>query len=196
MSISLNKILVFDRKNIPEKYLKESLALKVEQKALFKDFKVKYMKFLTRGDCEKNPDFKQIIPYIIVNFRDKIALYQRNGSENRLHDKYSIGVGGHVELRDYIPNALEATVENAIYRELEEEFADFNFYDTQLHFLGVINEEITEVGVTHIGFVYMINTLKQFKPGSELKNLDWLTLDQINVKDLELWSRLALELIN
>lgn len=188
--------MVFDRKNIPEKYLKERLALKVEQNQLIKDFKAKYMKFLTRGDCEKNRDFKQIIPYIIVNFGGKIAIYQRNGSENRLHYKYSIGVGGHVEERDYVPNDLRATVENAIHRELEEEFADFNFHETKLHFLGVINEEIKEVGFTHIGFVYMLNTLKQFKPDSELKNLDWLTLNQIYVKDLELWSRLALELIN
>jgi predicted NUDIX family phosphoesterase len=112
-----------------------------------------------------------------------------------LHRKYSVGIGGHVEKQDYIYQALIPTIHNAIYRELSEEFLDFNFYETELAFLGVINEELTEVGHTHIGFVYLLNTAKQFAPGKELDNLEWLDIADIYEKDLELWSKLALELM-
>lgn len=188
--------MVFKRENIPLTYLQKRLTLVVDSEQLLKDLDAKNIRFLSREDCETNPDYKQIIPYAIVSHGGKIACYLRSGSETRLHDKYSVGVGGHVEMQDYVPFDLKTTVKNALYRELCEEFADFDSGIESLHFLGVINEEITEVGHTHLGFVYLIHSKEKFNPNKELKNLQWLTPDDVKSKDLELWSKLALELIN
>ncbi|UOD33971.1 hypothetical protein DSN97_07290 [Deferribacteraceae bacterium V6Fe1] len=195
MKNSLNDILVFKRKDIKKKYLKEKTVINITEKQLIKDFKPESINFIERDKCENNVEYKQIIPYLLVTYLNKMACYQRNGSENRLHGKYSVGIGGHVEKQDYVYQALIPTIHNAIYRELSEEFLDFNFYETELAFLGVINEELTDVGHTHIGFVYLLNTAKQFAPGKELDNLEWLDIADIYEKDLELWSKLALELM-
>lgn len=191
----LNDILVFKRKDIKKMYLKEKTVIKISEQQLIKDFKSESINFFVRDKCEKNTEYKQIIPYVLVTHHNKMACYQRNGSENRLRGKYSVGIGGHVEKQDYVSYSLIQTIYNSIYRELSEEFLDFNFYETGLDFLGVINEELTDVGHTHIGFVYLLNTAKQFAPGKELENLEWLDIADIYEKDLELWSKLALELM-
>ncbi|MDK2792954.1 MAG: hypothetical protein PWQ25_1817 [Deferribacteres bacterium] len=196
MKRSLNDVLVFKKKNIKKKYLQDHTIVSIKEKKLLKDFKIEHIEFVSRDICEKNTDYKQIIPYVIVKHLDKIACYQRKGSEKRLHGKYSIGIGGHVELQDYIFEVLEPTIKNAVYRELSEEFLDFDFYKTEISFLGLINEEITDVGLTHLGFVYLLNTTRAFLPGKELEGLEWLDMFEIYKKDLELWSKMALELIH
>src|SRR2546422_4245046 len=55
-----------------------------------------YGVFRPRAGVEEDPSFKQIIPYLLVRHRGRLFLVQRSteGGETRLHDKYSIGVGG------------------------------------------------------------------------------------------------------
>src|SRR2546428_14013134 len=57
-----------------------------------------YGVFRPRASMEEDPSFKQIIPYVIVRHRGRLFLVQRSteGGETRLHGKYSIGVGGHI----------------------------------------------------------------------------------------------------
>ena len=54
--------------------------------------------FLPRKNVETNPDYKQLIPYIIITFEDKILHYVRGkgGGEGRLKSLGSIGIGGHI----------------------------------------------------------------------------------------------------
>jgi predicted NUDIX family phosphoesterase len=69
----------------------------------------------------------------------------RAGGDARLHDLYSIGVGGHMNPGDEsIPLCLE--------REWGEELAaDFV---PELEFLGLLNDDEVEVGRHHLGVVY------------------------------------------
>lgn len=56
-----------------------------------------------RDWCETDPTLLQILPYVILKTdANKVFMYQRGkgGNENRLHDKWSIGVGGHI---DHLP---------------------------------------------------------------------------------------------
>ena len=77
--------------------------------------------FLERPTAEKDPMFKQIIPYVLIEHRGRILAYQRTakGNESRLHNKYSIGFGGHINDTDLQPQS------NILYtgmlRELNEE---------------------------------------------------------------------------
>src|SRR3990167_10477647 len=59
-------------------------------------------KFMKRGDAEENPNWKQIIPYMFFENDNKIFLMQRKGdhTDSRLANKYSLGVGGHINKED------------------------------------------------------------------------------------------------
>lgn len=67
-----------------------------------------------RPECEKDYNFIQMIPYIILrDFHPETGAvtyltYKRGkkGAENKLHDKYSVGVGGHISVNRYVDPAL------------------------------------------------------------------------------------------
>src|SRR5216117_4200361 len=54
--------------------------------------------FIPRPDAEKDPAYKQIIPYALIAFENTILHYVRGkkAGEQRLIAKGSIGIGGHM----------------------------------------------------------------------------------------------------
>src|SRR4051794_16485928 len=54
--------------------------------------------FRPRSEVETDPSFKQLIPYVVLRYGDKVFHYCRGGSgtETRLHAKRSVGIGGHI----------------------------------------------------------------------------------------------------
>ena len=103
--------------------------------------------FYPRPAAEADTTIKQLIPYLILRDADRIFLMKRTraGGDARLHDLYSIGVGGHMNPGDEsIPLCLE--------REWGEELvADFV---PEFEFLGLLNDDEVEVGRHHLGVVY------------------------------------------
>ena len=61
--------------------------------------------WMKRGLAEKNPDYKQPIAYCIIINQElkKIFVYQRstNAGEERLHNLFTIGIGGHIDTPDF-----------------------------------------------------------------------------------------------
>jgi len=55
-----------------------------------------------RAAMEVDPSFKQIIPYLVLRDAERYFLMRRTkaGGDARLHDRWSIGVGGHVDPGD------------------------------------------------------------------------------------------------
>src|SRR5260370_38872120 len=55
--------------------------------------------FLPRAQAEKDPSHKQIIPYALLTYGDKVLHYVRGkrAGEQRLVAKGSIGIGGRVK---------------------------------------------------------------------------------------------------
>ena len=55
-------------------------------------------RFEPRAAMERDPSFKQIIPYLVLRDGPRYFLMQRTnaGGDVRLHGRYSIGVGGHL----------------------------------------------------------------------------------------------------
>jgi predicted NUDIX family phosphoesterase len=55
-----------------------------------------------RPQVELDPAFKQIIPYLVLRDRERYFLMRRTraGADQRLHDRWSIGVGGHLNPED------------------------------------------------------------------------------------------------
>ena len=112
-----------------------------------------------RGDMEQDPTFKQLIPYVIFRHRDpqgQVSLFQytrgTGQGEQRLHRKRSIGIGGHISSDD--AEHRDAYAEG-MRRELAEEVAiDAEYSDACV---GLINDDLTEVGKVHLGVVHIFD---------------------------------------
>ena len=105
--------------------------------------------FIDRDVAERSPQYKQIIPYVVVRCADDYFVLQRTAkqTESRLHHKISLGIGGHVNPGHTLLEGLE--------KELGEEVdVDTDF---TLDFKGMLNDDSTEVGTVHLGAVYVLD---------------------------------------
>ena len=104
--------------------------------------------FVVRGDAEVEPKWRQIIPYVVVMHGDDVFTLRRlrKQTETRLHDKISIGMGGHINPGHDVLAGLQ--------KELDEEVTIDGAYE--LEFAGILNDESTEVSRVHLGAVYVL----------------------------------------
>ena len=109
--------------------------------------------YMARSECEPDPEYKQIIPYVIMISNGQVFRYTRGkaGSEERLRSLYSVGVGGHISLDD--ESMFEDTYEAGMARELEEEVEIASPYEASI--AGVLNDDSNEVGSVHFGIVHL-----------------------------------------
>lgn len=138
---------LFDGKPIPHGFNSDDLKGLVERIN-------KHAYFIDRSKAENNSQLKQIIPYIIVMHKDKIYTVHRltKQTEKRLHNKYSIGVGGHINPVD--KGEIFGILEKGLERELHEELCVNCDYKHEL--IGYINYDTDDVGKVHFGMVYRL----------------------------------------
>jgi predicted NUDIX family phosphoesterase len=105
--------------------------------------------FIDRATAERSPEFKQIIPYVLLRHGDSWFLLQRTPkqTEVRLHHKLSLGIGGHI-------NPDTPDLIDGLQKELEEEVNVEGDYE--LTFAGILNDDTTEVGRVHLGVVFIL----------------------------------------
>lgn len=190
-------IAVIHRKHLPPEILKEKVILLAKDIDIYKILQINKIEFMERMAAERMFEYKQIIPYTIIqNNKNEILIYQRSGSEKRLNQMWSVGWGGHVLMDDFSkPSSIEDNILSGAYRELNEEIK--NFRSEKLKFLGIINEEYTEVGKTHIGLVFFtITDLENIILSSEAKNSKFISLNEINNFKMEMWSQMTIEMLN
>ena len=151
------------------------------------------IEWVSRETAETDFARKQIIPYCLADDgTGHFACYPRKGSEGRLHGLWSLGIGGHVNPTDCLGDGeFEGICRRGLLRELSEEFMDFDPAGCLLEFLGLINEERTDVGKVHLGLVYRAVLRGRPAPGEELGGLVWLDTKAFAEYEMELWSRLA-----
>lgn len=193
------KVLCIKRELLPGPWVQKKSVINIDKNQFFQTCDQAGFAFKPRAIAETDPSFKQIIPYIILQTADRklTAAYLRNGSEQRLHDLWSVGIGGHINPGDCRPpSSFEQVLIAGMTRELDEELVKRP--DNELpHFCGIINEEETPVGSVHLGAVFTLKTCDPdcFMPGPELTDFTWKRTKTLAQLNLELWSRLALELI-
>ncbi|MCP3871679.1 MAG: phosphoesterase [Desulfobacteraceae bacterium] len=198
---NIETVLCIKRELLPESWVQQKSIIPMALDSFIKNCSAAGFAFVNRPDAEKNPAYQQIIPYIILQTRDfeNTAIYNRQGSEKRLHDLWSIGIGGHINPIDMetINDSFYQILISGMNRELDEEL-DQMPNNALPEFIGVINEDITDVGKVHLGAVFRIltNTPEKFSPGSELYQFGWKKTKNLEQLNLELWSKLALELIS
>ena len=158
-------------------------------------------KYIDREIAEQSPEFKQVIPYIVMKHKDKFLVYKRTkkGGEGRLHEKHSIGIGGHINPIDGDREAIQ----NAIAREITEEvdFPDITTDQFSLNPIALMYDDSNDVGKVHFGFVWLIefaDSVTELPTPAEdaVANFDWLPKTKIKkVTNLENWSKLVLQIL-
>lgn len=104
---------------------------------------------------EDDPEQQQVIPYCIVRHPEDdtylITRRLRRSSERRLHNLYSLGVGGHVNPGD--GERLDPVV-GGLMREWAEEIICPAPATARL--VAALNDDATPVARVHLGLVFLI----------------------------------------
>ena len=202
MFVTKNETVLCIKKNLlPGPWVQQKSVVPLGLDLFIKNCSAAGFEFINRADAENDTSCKQIIPYIVLQTADfkKTAIYNRQGSEQRLHDLWSVGIGGHInpiDMETQNDSFLQILI-TGMERELNEEL-DQRPKEDHPNFMGVISEDVTDVGKVHLGAVFRIltNAPEKFVPGSELFQFAWEKTKNLDPLNLELWSKLALRLIS
>lgn len=148
--------------------------------------------FEWRSTMEQDPTYKQVIPYLIFNYQNNFFIMQRrsNATEERLKNKFSLGIGGHVRETDM----TGSTIFDWAAREFHEEVSYNGTLDIQP--LGILNDDSNSVGQVHIGFVLLCHGASpEISIKSEHKQGILIPFNQLNdfFDQMEPWSQIVFE---
>ncbi len=147
-------------------------------------------RFVPRPLAEDDPTHKQVIPYLVLRDGARWFLMRRTraGGDARLHDRWSIGVGGHL-------NPGDGDVLGGLRREWAEEFVA-DFVPVFVPF-GLLNDDTTAVGSVHVGVVYLADAAGRevaIRETDKLSGAFATTAAVAAVRDqMETWSQLAFD---
>ena len=149
-------------------------------------------RYESREAMERDPSFKQVIPYLVLRDGPRYFLMQRTtaGGDARLHGRYSIGVGGHLNPGD---GGLLGGLEREWHEELVADFVP------PFRLIALLNDDTTEVGAVHLGAVYVAEAEGRPVAIRETDKLTGAFADPAEVAAvtdrMETWSRLVYELL-
>lgn len=186
--MSHEKVLVVPRSVVPG--AAGWYGIRLDGVDAFLDIVAREGRFLARDVVEVDPAFKQVIPYLVLRDGGRFFLMRRTraGGDERLHDRWSIGVGGHL-------NPGDADVFGGLRREWREELdADF---EPDFQPVALLNDDTTEVGAVHIGIVVVADAAGRPVRVRETDKLDGSFAEPGEVRAvadrLETWSALVFE---
>jgi predicted NUDIX family phosphoesterase len=151
------------------------------------------MLFMPRSEAERNPEYKQLIPYVIFACENSIFTYRRSGGgEKRLEGNLSVGVGGHINPVDF--DSVDPYMAG-MKRELAEEVAIYTEFEEVTG--GLLYDPSTEVGKVHLGIVHAMECSSESIHANESSLADARFMDMYEVTnrmdEFEAWSKFAIE---
>jgi predicted NUDIX family phosphoesterase len=186
------QVLVLPRNRVPGGC--DFTALRVAGEAEMAELRqavAEHGRYLDRPVAEESPEWKQLIPYVVVRDGERTFLMERTGAggDARLHRKASIGVGGHLNPVD----AGEDPLQGGLRREWAEELvAD---WEPQFNLLGLLNDDTNPVGSVHLGVVFQVDAADRPVRVRETDKLSGRMADAAEVaaawERLETWSQLV-----
>ncbi len=186
--MSPEQVLVVARERVPD--AAAWYGLRSEGMAAFLEVVAREGEYAPRDAMELDPAFKQIIPYLVLRDGDRYFLMRRTraGADRRLHDRWSIGVGGHL-------NPGDDGLLGGLRREWREEL-DAGF-EPDFVPLALLNDDTTDVGAVHLGVVFVADAAGRSVAVREHDKLTGAFASAAEVAavaaDLETWSRLVFE---
>jgi len=154
-----------------------------------------------RSEVENDPSYKQLIPYVLFCHddgagRETIFQYTRGmkQDESRLRGRRSVGIGGHIAVRDCPANGIGNAYSEGMTRELAEEVAIETPYREQC--IGLINDDETAVGRVHLGIVHIFDVERPAVVAREAEIVDGSFRPVVEIlphlDDFEMWSQICL----
>jgi len=189
------QILVIETKVYEELGIFHGLQFDVDR-YLDKIFQQGVTRYMPRSKAEKDPSFKQLIPYVIMTCQGKYLNYVRGSraGEKRLVGNRSIGIGGHINpIDDMSLLGIYETYKTAVEREVAEEVnVEANYTDS---IVALLNDDSNEVGQVHLGIVHywQLDEPNVTKREQMITQMSFMTLEELkDVKDtMETWSQLC-----
>ena len=187
----MEHVLVVDRKNLEA--LLPPQPFTTENMETIRRFILKHHFFMEREKAEYDDTVKQIIPYVVIRREGKYFLLRRlkKQTEARLHDKLSLGVGGHINPTE---EKAEDPLEAGLLRELAEEVA-VETVDS-LTAVGFLNENNGGVSDYHAALVCLLEAKGEVSVReTEKMSGRWATLQELRdvLPRLETWSQIVVE---
>jgi len=141
--------------------------------------------FLPRARAENDPTHKQIIPYALIAFENRVLYYVRGKK-----------AGEHMNEGDESLFALdEAAYRAGVEREVSEEIKIDTKFDDRI--VALLNDDATEVGQVHLGIVHVFKLVepKVEKREAVITNLAFLTKEELAARreSLESWSQICVD---
>jgi predicted NUDIX family phosphoesterase len=175
--------------------------VKYDDKYLKKVLDPAHLRYMDRAAAEVDPTWKQVIPYSIIEWRTSCrSLYYKyertkKGNDPRLHNLWSIGIGGHINPVDG-DTSSDTSYANAFQRELREEVELLG--NVTISNLGMIYDGSTVVGTVHFGVAHKITLhcggyVKTVDPA--LTNGEFCDKDYLmkNLSYFESWSQFIIK---
>jgi len=166
------------------------LGIRSADRAAFEALVAADGRFEPRATAEHDRSLKQVIPYLVLRDGPRYFLMRRTraGGDARLHDRWSIGVGGHL-------NPEDRDLAGGLRREWREEIeADF-VPDFEL--VGLLNDDTTDVGSVHLGAVFVADATGREVAIREVEKLAGAFAEPAAVAavrdEMETWSRLVFD---
>lgn len=156
--------------------------------------------FRPRNILEEDPSYKQIIPYAVICYGNEVYMFRRlnKQTEARLHNKCSLGVGGHMN-----PYGDKIDI-NYLHHELEREMHEEvklgeSCEIVDMKPVGFINDDLSEVGKVHLGVLYHITVSNNHIEINETEKMtgEWVAISDLAkyYSNMETWSQLYCKLI-
>ena len=153
------------------------------------------MSFRPRDTVEEDPSLKQLIPYCVFRHDGRIFNYRRGTEqgEGQLHSKRSIGIDGHISSED--THASGSPYQEGMKREIAEEVFLESGHTERC--VGLINDDLTEVGAVHLGVVHVFDLDEpKVRPREEsIIETGFATPEELvgDRESFETWSQICLD---
>ncbi len=193
------QVLVVERKIVEQEGMFHGLMFDV-QRYVQKLFAAGAPRFMRRSQAETDPNYKQIIPYVIMTHAGKYLSYVRGrrAGETRLVGNRSIGIGGHINPGDNLPlfaaDFYDAYV-TAVEREVAEEVIVAAGHTDRV--VALLNDDSNAVGQVHLGLVHCwaLDAPNVTRREQMITQLSFMTPAELRaVRDsMETWSQLCLD---
>ena len=194
------EVLVVKRMIVEQEGMFHGLNFKVDR-YLRRLFAPGVLRFMPRSQAEADPEYKQLIPYVIMTHENKYLTYVRGkrAGETRLVGNRSIGIGGHINPVDDEVPLFDADFRRmyrvAVEREVAEEVSvEANHTD---RIVALLNDDSNEVGQVHLGVVHYwtLDSCKVEKKEQMITQMAFMSIDELQeVRDsMETWSQLCLD---
>ena len=192
------QVLVIQRKVFESAGAFNGLAMDTK-KYIDKIFAPGVPRFMPRPAAEKDPSFKQLIPYVIMTCGGKILSYVRGkrAGETRLVAKRSLGIGGHINPVDWTLFTAEPykTYLEAVAREVSEEVDVQTAHTDKI--IALLNDDNNEVGKVHLGIVHLwtLDEPKVERREQMITQMGFMSIPELQaVRDtMETWSQICLD---